>query len=128
MSYNYNERTPEFIELEKLDERQKFLLMESKTFCMLPWTHLHAFPTGPAYICCAAEMDQPVGNLRESTIKEVWNSDAMRQTRTNMLTEKSCGACKKCYEQEDAGFFSMRNSSNKRFGHHIGMILLGYSF
>jgi len=89
MTYNYNERTPEFITVEELNERQKFLLMESKTFCMLPWTHLHAFPTGPAYICCAAEMDHSIGNLRESTIKEVWNSDAMRQTRTNMLTEKN---------------------------------------
>jgi hypothetical protein len=122
MTYNYNERTPEFITVEELNERQKFLLMESKTFCMLPWTHLHAFPTGPAYICCAAEMDHPVGNLRESTIKEVWNNDAMRQTRTNMLTEKQCGACKKCYEQEDSGFFSMRNSFNKRFGHHINRV------
>ena len=122
MTYNYNERNPEFISLDDLNERQKFLLMESKTFCMLPWTHLHAFPTGPAYICCAAEMDHSIGNLRESTIKEVWNSDAMLQTRTNMLNEKPCGACKKCYEQEDAGFFSMRNSSNKRFGHHIGRV------
>ena len=122
MTYNYNERTPEFISLDKLNDKQKFLLMESKTFCMLPWTHLHAFPTGQAYVCCAAEMDHPIGNLRESTIKEVWNSDAMKQTRNNMLSEKECGACKKCYEQENAGFFSMRNSSNKRFGHHVDRV------
>jgi hypothetical protein len=119
MTYDYNDRTPEFISLNKLTEKEKFLLMESKTFCMLPWTHLHAFPTGQAYVCCNSEMKYPIGNLRESTIKEVWNSDSMKKTRTNMVTETKCGSCVRCYEQEDAGFFSMRNSSNKRFGHNI---------
>jgi organic radical activating enzyme len=36
-----------------------------------------------------------------------------------MLSELPCAECKKCYEQEDSGFFSMRNSANKHFGHHI---------
>ena len=123
MSYNYNERTPEFIKLDELTERQKFLLMESKTFCMLPWTHLHAFPNGQAYPCCSSEMFWPIGNLRENTIEEVWNSDRMKTVRKNMLSEKRTNAaCSRCYEQEDSGFFSMRNSSNKRFGHHISRV------
>lgn len=36
-----------------------------------------------------------------------------------MLQDKPCGECGKCYEQERMGFFSMRNSANKHFGHHI---------
>lgn len=122
MTYNYNERKPEFISEEELNERQKFLLMQSDTFCMLPWSHLHAFPTGQAYPCCLGEMKFPIGNLREQTLKEVWNGAPMRELRTNMLSEKKSAVCNRCYEQEDMGFFSMRNSSNKRFGHHISRI------
>ena len=50
MTYNYNERKPEFISVDDLNDKQKHLLMESETFCMLPWSHLHAFPTGQAYV------------------------------------------------------------------------------
>jgi len=64
-------------------------------------------------------MKHPIGNLREQSLKEVWNGEPMRELRTNMLTEKKSEVCNRCYEQEDMGFFSMRNSSNKRFGHHI---------
>jgi radical SAM protein with 4Fe4S-binding SPASM domain len=122
MTYDYNSRAPEFISVDKLSERERHLLMESGTFCMLPWTHLHAFPTGQAYPCCLAEMQHPIGNLREQTIYEVWNGEKMRQLRTEMLTEVKSAPCRKCYEQEDAGFFSNRNSSNKRFGHHIDRV------
>ena len=122
MAYNYNERKPEFISEEELNERQKFLLMQSDTFCMLPWSHLHAFPTGQAYPCCLGEMKFPIGNLREQTLEEVWNGEPMKELRRNMLTEKKSEVCNRCYEQEDMGFFSMRNSSNKRFGHHVNRI------
>jgi hypothetical protein len=122
MAYKYNERQPELISADKLTDRQKYLLIESDKFCMLPWVHLHAFPTGQAYTCCLAELKHPVGNLRNQTLEEVWNSEEMKQTRNNMLEEKPTAACARCYEQEDMGFFSMRNSSNKRFGHHIDKI------
>ena len=122
MTYNYNERKPEFISEEELNERQKFLLMKSDTFCMLPWSHLHAFPTGQAYPCCLGEMNHPIGNLREQTLEQVWNGEPMRELRTNMLNEKKSEVCNRCYEQESMGFFSMRNSSNKRFGHHVNRI------
>ena len=122
MTYNYNERKPEFISEEELNERQKFLLMQSDTFCMLPWSHLHAFPTGQAYPCWLGEMKHPIGNLREQTLEQVWNGEPMRELRNNMLSEKKSEVCNRCYEQESMGFFSMRNSSNKRFGHHVNRV------
>ena len=51
-TYDYNSRRPVFVELETLREDQQKRLMESKTFCMIPWTHIHGFPTGEAYPCC----------------------------------------------------------------------------
>jgi radical SAM protein with 4Fe4S-binding SPASM domain len=117
--YDYNERSPYFIKKDKLSDQQWHLLTESKTFCMLPWMHMHAFPDGRAYPCCLADYWHPVGDLRKNTMAEVWNQDAYRTMRTNMLEDKPCKECTKCYEQEANGFFSMRYDSNRNYGHHI---------
>ena len=89
---------------------------------MYPWIHLHAYPTGQAYPCCHAEMKYTVGNCRENTLKEIWNSKAQRQLRINMLNEIPSEACNRCYEQEDSGFFSGRQSANKHHGHQINRV------
>jgi hypothetical protein len=39
-----------------------------------------------------------------------------------MLSNKPSKQCGKCYDQEKSGFFSLRLSSNKHFGHNIGLI------
>ena len=120
--YNWKDRIPVHIKLEKLNEQQKFRLMESETFCMIPWIHLHAWPDGRAYPCCLANGEYPVGNLKEKTMQEVWNDTDMREMRVNMLDEKTCKQCNDCYEQEASGFASMRNNSNKNFGHLIDLV------
>ena len=112
-------RKPYFVELEDLTEKQTDLLMDSKTFCMLPWMHMHAFPDGRAYPCCLSDYWHPVGDLRKNTMEEVWNQDAYKTMRANMLAGKECKECTKCYEQEQHGAFSMRNDSNRNYGHHI---------
>ena len=122
MTYNYNDRKPEFIDINELTDRQRELLLESETFCMLPWTHIHAWPTGQVYPCCLADGKHAIGNLREKTLEELWNDEPMRELRRNMLTNTKNDTCRKCYEQEDAGFHSMRYSGNKRFGHNINQV------
>jgi MoaA/NifB/PqqE/SkfB family radical SAM enzyme len=71
--YDYNSRAPYFVDKEQLTTKQLELLTESKTFCMMPWTHMHAFPDGRAYPCCLADYWHPVGDLRKNTMAEVWN-------------------------------------------------------
>ena len=120
--YVYNERAPYFINKDDLSDIQWKRLTESKTFCMLPWVHMHAFPDGRAYPCCLAEYWHPVGDLRKHTMEEVWNQDSYRTMRRNMLEDKVCKECSKCYEQEEHGAFSMRNDSNRNYGHLIGEV------
>ena len=102
--------------------REKELLIDSDSFCMLPWMHLHAFPDGRAYPCCFALDKLHVGNVNENSMEEVFNGEKMKQMRLNMLANKKSRECAKCYDQEDSGFFSLRLSSNKHFGHNIGMV------
>ena len=39
-----------------------------------------------------------------------------------MLNNKKSKECGKCYDQEKSGFFSLRLSSTKHFGHHIDLV------
>ena len=118
--YKYNSTDPIKVSLDQLTYRERFLLTESKTFCIYPWIHLHAYPTGEAWPCCHAEMKAgPLGNCRSNTLKEIWNSDRQQQLRQDMLSETPNSYCVRCYEQESAGFFSGRQSANKHHGHHV---------
>ena len=121
-SNDFYSKKPVYIDVKELTETQLHRLIKSDTFCMLPWIHMHAFPDGRAYPCCLSLMDHPIGTLKERTMKEIWNDAPLRQMRTNMLAEKPCKECTKCYEQEANGFFSMRNSQNKNMGHHVNIV------
>ena len=102
--------------------REKELLIDSETFCMLPWMHLHAYPDGRAYPCCFAFDPYPVGDLNKQSLKEVFNGDKMKEMRVRMLNNKKSRECMKCYDQEKSGFFSLRLSSNKHFGHNVPLV------
>ena len=85
---SYKDKMPTKVDADKLTDREKFLLKDSKTFCTMPWIHLHAYPNGKAYPCCLAEHKFPIGSMKENTIEELWNSPNQKQIRKNMLEEK----------------------------------------
>lgn len=118
--YKYN--SADLVRPIELTEREEFLLKDSKTFCIYPWIHLHAYPTGEAYPCCHAEMTYPVGNTRFKTLEDIYRDAPMRELRKDMLNERPNPACGRCYEQEESGFFSGRRSANKHHGHQIKRI------
>lgn len=119
VGYRYNSVQPIKISIDDLTEREQFLLMDSKTFCIYPWVHIHAHPTGQTYPCCHAELDHPIGNCKTNTLEEIYFDQPMAQLKENMLNEVASPACARCYEQEESGFFSGRKSANKHHGHHI---------
>ncbi len=72
-----------------MTSEQKKLLIDSDTFCMMPWLHLHAFPDGRAYPCCFALDKYPVGDLNKDSMEIVFNGKDMRQMRSNMLNKQN---------------------------------------
>ncbi len=120
--YQYGSANPIKISLNEVSEQDKFLLSESKNFCIYPWIHMHAWPTGEAYPCCHATHSPVYGDTRKETLADVWNGTRMRQLRQNMLSDTPNETCRKCHEQEDSGFFSGRQSANKHHGHHIDRV------
>ena len=120
--YQYGSANPIKIKLADVSERHRYLLSESPTFCIYPWVHMHAWPTGEAYPCCHATQHPNYGSVRTHSLEQIWNDEPMRALRRDMLNNVPNETCRKCHEQEDSGFFSGRQSANKHHGHHIGRV------
>jgi radical SAM protein with 4Fe4S-binding SPASM domain len=95
---------------------KEFLLNESKTFCMFPWMHLNVTPKGDIYPCCSNNYTTPFGSTKETSLKQAFNNDKMKQLRLNMLSETKSEICTFCYKHEEAGPHSFRNYSKEHWG------------
>jgi len=100
-----------------------FLLNDSKTFCMFPWVHLNATPKGDVYPCCSNDYTDPVGNTKDQTLKEIFNSPKMKELRLDMLNERKNKICDFCYKHEEAGPHSFRNYSKEHFAKHFDEVV-----
>lgn len=102
------------------------LLTESKTFCMMPWVHIHKTPEDITLPCCIGSFDHKDDIPRGSGIEDSINSDAMKKLRLNMLAGKYSGMCTTCYKSEDVNDGqggSYRNDNNRRYGRHLQQVL-----
>lgn len=92
-------------------------LNESKSFCMAPWVHLHASPSGVAGPCCIAESigRDGVGNTRTQPLMEIVNSPEMNQLRKDMLLGALNNECNKCHAHDKQKVLSSRTMLNTEF-------------
>lgn len=86
---------------------------ESKdTFCPLPWTSMALHPTGKAQVCCVSKS---IGDTTKNSLVEIWNNDAFKKLRVDMLNGVENNICKSCYAHEKLGINSSRLNWNKIF-------------
>jgi radical SAM protein with 4Fe4S-binding SPASM domain len=105
---------------KKLDKEK--LLTKSKHFCMLPWVHMHILPNSSVVPCCVWPYDQPVGNVKNNSLKEIWNNENYKDLRRKMLNDEVIPNCSQCYEREMAGE-TMRMGSLREWHHHFDDIV-----
>jgi len=93
----------------------------SKTFCMMPWVHLHVTQQGTVTPCCQTpwDKDQAFGNINENSIAHIWNDKPIRAFRKTMMADKPDSRCARCYKKEQAGLISMRQVTNKTYQHKM---------
>jgi sulfatase maturation enzyme AslB (radical SAM superfamily) len=72
---------------------------------MHPFTGLATREDGAIKICCRSA---PIGYIQNETLEEVWNGDAMREVRKQVLSNERPNACKPCFDLEDQGVQSLR--------------------
>ena len=93
------------------------LVKHGKHFCVLPWVHFHSWPDGRVMPCCVADSNMPVANIKnDESIIQMMNSEDYKKIRTSMLNDEPVEACKRCYDLEIMGTWTMRQSHNKRRG------------
>jgi MoaA/NifB/PqqE/SkfB family radical SAM enzyme len=93
-------------------------MIDDKTFCMMPWIHMHMWPAGTTYPCCMADPDLPIGDTQTQSLQEIWNGPQLRKMRLNMLAGEKSPECRRCYELEENDMWTLRKSSNENFKHH----------
>ena len=100
------------------------LVKNGKHFCVLPWIHFHAWPNGQVMPCCVADSSMPVSKIEPGeSIIQMMNSDDYKKMRLAMLEDEPVDACKRCYNLELLGTWTMRQSHNKRRGEqYVDMI------
>jgi MoaA/NifB/PqqE/SkfB family radical SAM enzyme len=64
-----------------------------------------------------ADYNFKLGNSRNQTFTEIWNSQRMKELRVSMINDQQHSACDKCYNIENSGGTSMRQNMNTQFSH-----------
>lgn len=88
-----------------------------ESFCVNPWIHLHTSTTGEVLPCCLGDTALPVGDLKTQNLDSIINGQKMKQIRLNMLSNRTCPECVKCYEEENFGVISRRQRDNQKWAH-----------
>lgn len=101
-------------------------MKDNKSFCVMPWLHLHAWPAGEAYLCCiggTGRKENEVGDLSTQTIAEIINGDRMKTIRKKMLAGEKISNCQNCYDAEEVKGYSWREGFNTQFADQIDSII-----
>lgn len=85
------------------------------SICALPWLNLSLDVDGSSRPCCKfahASPDSPyqLDNLREASLEQVWNGEAMQQLRRDFRAGVRPEECRACWDEESAGLRSFRQT------------------
>jgi len=80
-------------------------MINSKTFCMHPFTGLATREDGAIKICCRS---QPISWIQEESLENAWNNENMQRIRRQVLRGERPPECQPCFDLEDQGVESLR--------------------
>lgn len=83
----------------------------SNFFCAAPWRGLHVNPRGDVKTCCAGNPNM-LGNLNDSGIEQILNSNRMINIRASLAQGVPHEYCSNCVQAERYGGTSERNWHN----------------
>ena len=85
----------------------------SDTFCIYPWVHQYVGPPGDVKPCCVYLQDEQLGSLKEHTLKEIWNNEATKQMRIDMLNGIEPKGCDICFKRQNIVHKTHRIDANQ---------------
>jgi len=91
--------------------------MDSKTYCPMPWMHLHVAVDGSVQPCC---IGKSIGKIKKNSLEEIWNGDTMKNIRLKMLNNEEPSQCSTCFTREkDLSGESLRMQSIQGYGKYV---------
>jgi MoaA/NifB/PqqE/SkfB family radical SAM enzyme len=88
----------------------------NKSFCALPWLHIHPYPSGKVYPCCVSDLKLPVGNLKNNNLNEIIHSPEMNNIRAKMLKGEMVNECfKSCISTENTKHYTTKRKNINNF-------------
>jgi len=117
--YCPNENTIDYLIIDGEFDR---IIKKQDTLCILPWIHLYVNPQGQVGTCCEYDEKFPLGNLNDSNLEDIANSETMKIVRTQMIKGQRPNGCSKCWTKEDANVVSLRSEMNKKYLHHMNLV------
>jgi len=99
--------------------------MTNKTICAYPWVHMSSNLNGEMIVCCNTYADGKENIKKDDgtqwILKDItdplvyFNSNDYKKIRLEMLNEKEPDSCKKCYDIERNGGYSIRQHTFKEY-------------
>lgn len=98
-------------------------IVNSKTFCIVPWANTHINTDGGLVPCCKISADFPTKNIDniEDFSKDWWNDEPMQQLRSDLVKGIKTKYCNSCWIDEETGKSSLRQGFNKRLAKHTNL-------
>ena len=111
MAYDYGAKEPEKLKIKDMTPKQKELLIDSDTFCMLPFMHIYGSAGGDMVPCCEAQ-EVPLNEVGEGA-EESWNNHNYKELRRALANGERPKRCDVCWHNESSGIVSNRQQWEK---------------
>src|SRR5579864_1540050 len=100
------------------------LVERSKTFCMMPWVHLHITQYGTVTPCCQTSWEEKdaFGNINNEKISNIWHGEKIAAFRKKTRKDEPDYRCSRCYEKEATGVRSLRQFTNEWYLHRLDVV------
>ncbi len=57
----------------------------ARSFCSKPWEHFEVVRDGSVFMCCPGWLPVPIGNLKNNSVMDIWNSEMAQEIRAAIL-------------------------------------------
>jgi len=103
----------------------------TSNFCSMPFNSLEISPEGSCQICCKIRKvihkdESRIFNILEDRLDTIWNSDDVNLLRKKFLAGEKPEECIRCWTEEEAGVFSLRQQNQYNSKYNLNNPVVNY--
>lgn len=91
------------------------LKKENSNFCILPFIHAYVGTTGESNLCCSAEHPPEEWRGADRSLPNIWTGEYYQSIRKSMVAGQRVAHCRRCWDADDRGGGSDRQTHNTWF-------------